>query len=82
MDGLDEIPETLLDEWLTSDAFAQRMVRFHTARLWNVLDNPNLATPSRNLASERRPPVCQPGRCPATPGRHSTAVRRCAGDDR
>ena len=42
MDALGEVPDDLLDEWLGSPEFAQRVVRFHRGLLWNNVDNVNL----------------------------------------
>lgn len=34
-----EVPAEMLDEWLSSDAFAQRVVRHHRDLLWNNVSN-------------------------------------------
>ncbi|MEE2755610.1 MAG: hypothetical protein VYA30_03060 [Myxococcota bacterium] len=37
-----EVPESLIDDWLQSDAFATQAVRFHRKLLWNNVSNINL----------------------------------------
>lgn len=37
-----EVPESLLDEWLSSEEFASRVVRLHRGLLWNNVSNVNL----------------------------------------
>lgn len=37
-----EVPQSLVDEWLASEEFAQRVVRLHRDRLWNNISNVNL----------------------------------------
>ncbi len=39
-----EVPEALVDEWLGSEAFADRAVRAHRALLWNNVDNQRLVS--------------------------------------
>ncbi len=36
------VPESLIDQWLESDAFAEQAVRFHRKLLWNNVENVNL----------------------------------------
>lgn len=35
----EDLPEALVDDWLASDAFAERVVRHHKALLWNNIEN-------------------------------------------
>lgn len=37
-----EVPDSLVDEWLASEEFAQRVVRLHRRQLWNNVSNVNL----------------------------------------
>jgi hypothetical protein len=39
-----EVPESLVDEWLDSEAFADRAVRFHRSLLWNNVDDQRLVS--------------------------------------
>lgn len=39
LEGRDDVPESLIDEWLRSEAFGDRVVRWHRKLLWNNLDN-------------------------------------------
>jgi hypothetical protein len=39
IDAAGDIPAALIDQWLTSDEFADRAVRYHRDLLWNNLDN-------------------------------------------
>jgi hypothetical protein len=51
----DEVPEALVDEWLSTEAFATRAVRFHRHLMWNnvdtqaLLSQDNLFTSSNGL---------------------------------
>jgi hypothetical protein len=38
LDNEADVPEALIDEWLTSQSFADQVVRFHQGLLWNRLD--------------------------------------------
>jgi len=39
-----EVPASLVDEWLDSEAFADRAVRFHRSLLWNNVDDQRLVS--------------------------------------
>jgi hypothetical protein len=49
VDAVGGIPEGLLDEWLASPEFAQRVVRLHRGLLWNNVENVNLLNGKTNL---------------------------------
>ncbi|MCA9489901.1 MAG: hypothetical protein KC621_08255, partial [Myxococcales bacterium] len=46
-----EVPEDLVDEWLDSPEFAQRVVRHHRSLLWNNVSNLTLLTNNAYLSS-------------------------------
>jgi hypothetical protein len=48
-----EVPESLIDEWLGSPAFADRVVRLHRDRLWNNVSNVNLFNAQSSLTRVR-----------------------------
>ena len=48
-----EVPDDLLDEWLSSPEFAQRVVRLHRDRLWNNISNVNLFNARSGLTRVR-----------------------------
>jgi len=39
VDGLETVPENLIDEWLNSEAFVNQAIAFHQSLLWNNLSN-------------------------------------------
>jgi len=45
-----EVPESLLDQWLSEPAFTERVVRNHRELLWNNITNVNLWNASFSLA--------------------------------
>ncbi|HIA02032.1 MAG TPA: hypothetical protein EYN06_05740 [Myxococcales bacterium] len=49
LDQLDGVPDSMIDEWLASDEFAERAVRRHRALLWNNITNVNLMNASTSL---------------------------------
>jgi len=51
LDELDDVPLELIDEWLASPAFADRVVRQHRALLWLNVSNQRLLSNAMSLAS-------------------------------
>jgi hypothetical protein len=49
LDQVDGVPESMIDEWLASDEFADRVVRRHRELLWNNITNVNLMQASTSL---------------------------------
>lgn len=47
------VPETLIDEWLASEAFVERAVRYHRDLLWNNVRNVNLFSASVGIRRTR-----------------------------
>jgi len=46
-----EVPESLVDEWLDSEAFADRAARFHRSLLWNNVDSQRLVSNNNMLTN-------------------------------
>ncbi len=44
-----DVPDVLLDDWLGSEEFAERAVRFHRDLLWNNVTNINLTNTRANM---------------------------------
>lgn len=42
LDALEDVPPALIDEWLASEAFVSRAVRWHREMLWNNIGNVTL----------------------------------------
>ncbi|MCO4769310.1 MAG: DUF1585 domain-containing protein [Deltaproteobacteria bacterium] len=53
VDMYGEVPSDLIDEWLGSDAFADRVVRLHRDLLWNNIQNVNLFSARSGLTRTR-----------------------------
>ena len=49
VDAAGRVPEELLEEWLVSPAFGQRVVRLHRGLLWNNVSNVNLFNAKASL---------------------------------
>ncbi|MCA9538875.1 MAG: hypothetical protein KC620_08300, partial [Myxococcales bacterium] len=45
-----EVPQSLIDEWLDTDAFAEQVVRHHRGLLWNNIDNLRLLNVNATLS--------------------------------
>ena len=48
-----EVPDALIDEWLSSEAFIERVVRQHRSLLWNSVRNVSLLSANFVLTGER-----------------------------
>jgi hypothetical protein len=59
-----EVPESLIDDWLNSEAFATQAVRFHRKLVWNNVGNVNLV--NANYRFTRSPDQLLWRRNPAT----------------
>ena len=53
VDLFGEVPESLVDEWLASEEFADRVVRLHRSLLWNNVSNVNLFNAQSGLTRIR-----------------------------
>ncbi len=51
LDGMDDVPAALVDEWMTSDGYASRFVRRHRTQLWPNISNVRLVHQDRRLIS-------------------------------
>lgn len=50
LEDLDDVPESLIDQWLASPEFADRTVRLHRALLWNNVTNVTLMAASAGFS--------------------------------
>ena len=48
-DGVDATVDAMVDEWLTTDAFAEQVVRHHRSLLWNNVGTIRLLQVNSNL---------------------------------